>query len=157
MNNNQELKTLLREKEELFSKVERITNDIFEAPVDQINSLLETRGKTLEQVILIEGKIKSVAAEDEYLKSVLDCTCDISGLSGELKDLFEESLRIKAIVNRIIKNEDSIRLRIENEMNSLLERIETMNRSSKTVAESYKRSVETGISQGFGANRKKTV
>ena len=155
MKNSHELKKLLQEKEDLFFQIERITYEISEAPIDQINELLDTRGNLLEQVIRSDNKIKSLV--DENLKSVLDCSCDISGLSEEQKELFEKALSIKAVVNRIVKNEDIIRLRIENERDSLLKRIETMNNSSKTVAESYKRSVKTGLSQGLGANKKKTV
>ena len=157
MKNNQELKQLLREKEMLFNEVERITNEIFEAPVDIINALLETRGSALEQVNIVNQKISPLIEGDENLRSVLNCSCEISGLSGELKELFEQALRIRAIANRIIKNEDCIRQRIENERDSLLAKIETMNRSSKTVAESYKRSVETALPRGFGSGKNKTV
>ncbi len=157
MTNNQKLKQLLREKEILFNEVERITNDIFESPVDVINALLETRGSVLEQVNIVNQKISPLIEGDENLRSVLNCTCDISGLSGEMKELFEQSLRIRAVANRIIKNEDCVRQKIENERDSLLEKIETMNSSSKTVAESYKRSVETALPRGFGNSKNKTV
>lgn len=145
MNNSQELKNLLLKKQELFLEVERITNEIFSAPIDLINSLLESRGKTIEQVILIDDKIKPFTEGNEPLRSVLNCTCDMSNISGEQKELLEEALRIKAIANRVLKNEDSIRLRIENERDSLLKTIENLNHSSSTVAKSYMRSVETGI------------
>ena len=157
MNNNQEIKQLLSEKEMLFIEVEKITDDIFEAPVDIINELLETRGIALEQVNKIDEKLNPLVEGDEHLKSVLNCSCDISALSGEMKELFEKALRNKAIVNRIIKNQDSIRQKIESERDSLLQKIEIMNCSSKTVAESYKRSVDTALPQGFGGTRNKTV
>lgn len=157
MNNNQVLKQLLSEKELLFIEVEKITNEIFDAPVDIINALLETRGNALEQVNKVDEKLSPITENDEHLKSVLNCSCDISELSGESKELFEQVLRIKAVVNRIIKNQDSIRQKIDNERQSLLQRIEIMNNSSKTVAESYKRSVETALPRDFGGSRNKTV
>lgn len=154
---NHDLNHLLQQKVTLFKQVEIITNDILEAPIEDINMLLETRGNVLEQVVQIDDYIKLQVEGDTQLKSILNGSCDMSALSGEQKELFEEALRIRAVVNRIIKNEDSIRLRIENERDSLLEKIETMNSSSKTVAESYKRSVETAIPQDFGSSRNKTV
>ncbi|PKM74471.1 MAG: hypothetical protein CVU91_00980 [Firmicutes bacterium HGW-Firmicutes-16] len=157
MKNNQKLTQLLREKEVLFIDVERITNDIFEAPVDIINALLETRGNALERVNQVNDKISPLIEGDEHLKSILNCSCEISGLTGETKELFEQALRIRAVANRIIKNEDCVRQRIENERDLLLEKIETMNRSSKTVAESYKRSVETALPHGFGNSKNKTM
>ena len=157
MNNIQELKQLLSEKEMLFIEVEKITDEVFEAPVDIINALLETRGVALEQVNRIDEILNPLVEGDEHLKSVLNCSCDISALSGERQELFEQALRIKAIVNRIIKNQDSIRQKIERERDSLLQKIETMNSSSKTVAESYKRSVDTALPHGFGGTRNKTV
>ncbi len=69
----------------------------------------------------------------------------MSSISNEQKELLEEALRIKAIANRVLKNEDSIRIRIENERDSMLKTIENLNHSSSTVAKSYMRSVETGI------------
>jgi organic radical activating enzyme len=157
MNSNQKLKQLLSEKEMLFIEVEKITDDIFEAPVDIINVLLETRGNALEQVNKVDEKLNPLIEDDEHLRNVLNCSCDISGLSGESKELFDQSLRIKAVVNRIIKNQESIRQKIENERDSLLQSIENMNNSSKTVAESYKRSVETALTRGFDGSRNKTV
>ena len=157
MNNNEKLKQLLSEKELLFIEVERITDEIFDASVDRINELLETRGAALEQTAIINEKLSALIIDDEHLKSVLNCSCDISGLSEEMKELFEQSLRIRAIVNRIIKNQDSIRQKIENERDSLLQKIETMNSSSKTVAKSYKRSVETALPHSFDGNKNKTV
>ena len=157
MDNYFELKKLLYKKQELFIAAEIITNDINEAPIEQITNLLEKRGEVLEQVNLIDNQIKAIVADDEVLRGVLNCTCEMSTLQGELKELFEESLRAKAIVNRIIKNEDTIRLRIENERDSLLTKIETINSSSNSIAESYKRSVKTGFSQGFLNGRNKTI
>ena len=154
MYNSQELKNLLLAKQELFLEVERITNEIFDVSLDSINPLLETRGKVIEQVIFIDDKIKVLIGGDEYLRSVLNCTCDMSDLSDELKELVEESLRAKAVANRIIKNEDSVRLRIENERDSMLDKIENLNQSSSTVAQSYKRSVETGIPQKISSKKK---
>lgn len=157
MDINLELKNLLQKKQELFLNVEAITNDINEFPIDRITELLEKRGEALEQVVLIDNQIQTLVGDNENLKSVLSCTCEISELQGESKELFEQVLRIKAIVNRIIKNEDMVRLKIENERDSLLNKIETINSSSNSIAESYKRSVNTGFSQGNTSNTKKTI
>ncbi len=157
MDINIELKNLLRKKRDLFLEVEAITQDINVGPIDRFNELLEKRGEALEQVILTDNQIKAITDGNEVLQSVLNCTCEISELQGELKELFEEVLSVKAIVNRIIKNEDIVRLRLESERDSLLNRIETINSSSNSVAESYKRSVETGFPQGKSGNMKKTI
>ena len=157
MENNQQLMQLLYRKEELFSEVDKITDEIYEAPVDIINALLETRGNVLEQAGEVNSRISALAEGDEYLKSVLNCSCDVSGLSEEMKELFEQALRIRAIVNRILKNEDCVRRRIESERDSLLGKIENINHSSKTLAESYKRSVETAIPHSFGDGKSKSI
>ena len=157
MDINVELKNLLHKKQELFLDVEAITNEINEFSIDRITELLEKRGEALEQVVLIDNQIKMIVGDNDKLQSVLSCTCEISELQGEPKELFEEVLRIKAIVNRIIKNEDIIRLKIESERDSLLNKIETINSSSNSIAESYKRSVNTGFSQGNIGNTKKSI
>ena len=152
-----ELRRLLKDKENCFALVEKITDDLCEAPVEQINALLKARGEALEKAVRIDEKLKTLIGDDAYLKSVLDCSCDISSLPDNLKPLFEASLQIRATANRIIRNQDVIRLKIENERDMLLKSIETMNRSSKSVAEHYKRSVETGLTQTLGSKKKKTV
>ena len=157
MDNIFELKKLLQKKQALFLDVEKITNEMSESPIDKIDELLEKRGEALEQVIELEAQIKAILAEDESLSSVVSCTCDMAALKGEMKDLFEESLRVRAIVNRIIKNEDIVRLRIESERDSLLHKIETLNSSSISVAESYKRSVNTGLPQNFFTSKNKII
>ena len=152
-----ELKRLLERKYKLFLEVERITDEMNESHIDKITELLEIRGETLEKVIELNNQIKSIIAQDESLRSVINCDCEMNSLKGELKELFEESLRVRAIVNRIIKNEDDIRFKIESERESLLNRIETMNASSTSVADSYRRSVKTGLPQEFSNNKDKTI
>lgn len=157
MDNIFELKNLLQKKRKLFLEVEEITNEMNESHIDTITELLEKRGKALEQVIELEAQIKPIIDDDESLNSVLNCSCDMASLKGEIKELFEEALRVRAIVNRIIKNEDIVRLKIESERESLLNKIETLNNSSISVAESYKRSVKTGLPQNTFKSKNKII
>lgn len=153
-NDSQILMQLLKDKEALMSEAEKLTFDISLASIDEIGPLLEKRGAVLESVIKKDSEIKVLIGGNEHMRAVINCSCDIPSLDDGEKELFEEAIRIKAIANRIIKNEETIRLKIENERDTLLKNIETLNHSSKVVAESYKRSVETGISRGFRKNDK---
>ena len=148
---------LLQEKGRLFHGVEALTDEIFAASIDRINPLLDERGQILEQIAGINEKLRCFAGADAQLKSVLNCSLEADALTDETRVLFEEALRIRAAINRILKSEDNVRQRIENERTALMERIETMNSSSKTIADSYKRSVETAIPGSFDGGRDKTV
>ncbi len=157
MDNIFELKKLLEKKQKLFLEVEKITDEMNESHIDRITELLEKRGEYLEQVILLNNQIKPIIAENESLGDVINCSCEMSSLKGELKELFELSLRVRAIVNRIVKNEDIVRLKIDSERESLLQRIEILNSSSTSVAESYKRSVNTGLFQDYSNSKNKKI
>jgi hypothetical protein len=148
---------LLQEKGRLFHEVESLTGEIFAAPIDRINALLDTRGQVLEQIVEINERLRGFAGADAHLKSVLNCSLETDALTDETRTLFEEALRIRAAINRILKSEDNVRQRIENERSALLERIETMNSSSKTIADSYKRSVETAFPGNYDGGRDQSV
>lgn len=157
MNNSNEILKLLNEKKILFLEVEQITNDIMSAPVSDIAATLERRGKLLDSVVLLDQKISAFVGNDAVVRSVLNNTCDASSLSKEYSTLFEASLKIKAIVNRIRNSENGIKERITTERDNTLAKIERLNQSSVSVAEKYKRSLETGFPQGRGFDSNKKI
>ncbi len=148
---------LLQEKGRLFYEVEAITGEIFAAPIDKINPLLDMRGQVLEQIVVINDSLRAFAEADAHLKSVLNCNLEVDTLTDETRTLFEEALRIKAAINRILISENIVRQRVENEKSALLDRIEILNSSSKTIVERYKRSVETAFSSDFDGGRNQSI
>lgn len=151
------LKELMRKKQALFLEIERITNDMNKMPVEQVNDFLKKRREALDQAVITEECVREITAGDEFLQSVVNCTCDVSGLSPEMKGLYEEAVRCRSILNRIKKNEDITRLRIENRKDLLLEKIRTVNKSVNSVAENYRRAVRTGIPQRVVYKKNKMV
>ena len=73
------------------------------------------------------------------------------------KYIFEASMKVKAIANRVANGELIIKEHIEAERDGLREKIEEMNASSQSVAGSYMRSVKTGYPQSLLNKRPKII
>ena len=147
MENKTKLTELLNEKKRLFLEVENTTGQMVTAPFEQLAELLETRGGFLEQAKTVGEEISAIAAGDEVLKGVIRGDCDMTKLDGGLAEIYEAALAVRAVVNRIMKNEGTVILRLESEKEALRSKIEAINASSNSVAESYERSVATGLTQ----------
>ncbi len=138
---------ILEVKKAYFLDIESLTEKMKYAPVDELLEIFERRGKKLEQVAELDKELNAIAETELSLKSILSNAETPDGLDTEHAVIFRSSLDIKAAANRILKMEPEVRERVENERDILLEHIEEMNNSGNSVAASYKRSVQTGVSQ----------
>lgn len=136
---------LLKKQGNIFAEVEDITNKIVYEQIDNLPSLLEQRGELLEKSVLIKEEIDKVATNEPGVEDVLRCNCDIWDLSDEETMVFEAIMRVRATVNRISKMDSEVYFRIEKEKSSILEHIKQLNNSGNSVAENYKRAVQTGF------------
>jgi hypothetical protein len=146
MENKFELLELLYEKKRLFAEVESITNEMATAPLEQLEELLDTRGRLLEQAKAVTDKADGLPL-DEGVRSVLKGNCDMTKLEGDMALIYEAAMSVRAVVNRIVQNESTVTMRLESEKEALRSKIEAINASSNSVAETYERSLATGLSQ----------
>lgn len=156
MKNYSKIVKLLGEQGKVFAEVEDITNKIIYEQIDKLPQLLEHRGKLLERATLIKKEIDKVADEPGVM-DILRCNCDISNLSYEETAVFEAIMRVRATANRISKMDSEVFSRIEKEKNSILEHIKQLNNSGNSVAENYKRAVQTGFPKTHFDGNKITV
>ena len=138
-----EVLSLLAEEYKELSQVEKLTETIFNAPSDDFIDLIAERGSFLNKAVLAENRLKEIGAADAVLRDVLSGRAELGALTPELQEVFEASLRVKATLCRIRRLEPQVITRMENERAEALSHIEELNRSSGSVAGSYKAAVST--------------
>lgn len=149
---------LLGKQNEVLEEVEAITDKILCEQAEELTGLVEERGKLLEESLLLKEEIAKAAADNHDVLNVLRCSCDISNLSDEQTMVFDGLMRARATASRISRMDSEIYSRIEREKSSILEHLETLNRSGNSVAESYKRAVQTGFPENrFDGENNMTV
>lgn len=158
MNNHSKIIELIGKQRIVFEEVEDITNKIIYEQIEEFPQLMEKREELLKKSLLIKEEINKVAAIEPGVLNVLSLNCDISRLSDENAMVFEALMRVRATANRINRMDSEVYSRIEREKSSILEYIETLNSSGNSVAENYKRAVQTAFSGNrFDGDKKITV
>ena len=153
----QEIAARVDEKRELFLRIEQVSERMREASADELAELFAERGELLEQVQALDENIKELAKGDESILAALANKSEPETLEGDQKKIFEASMKVKAIANRVANGELIIKEHIEAERDGLREKIEEMNVSSQSVAGSYMRSVKTGYPQSLLNKRPKII
>lgn len=143
--NKSEILSLLEEEQVQLSEVEKRTESILYASSDDFVELIADRGSHLSRAVLAENRLKELGAGDETLRDVLNGPADINALTPDQREIFEASLRVKAILCRIKRLEPQVITRMENERAEALSHIEELNHSSGTIAGSYKAAASTAI------------
>lgn len=152
-----QLLPLLARKKLLFLEVEEVTSDMCVLSIEDLVIHTDKRGRLLEEISKIDEEIKLLCDNDTALWDALNHICGRQDLPDELAELFDLSLSIKAVINRILKNEDNIRLHLISEKQRVVEKMENLNMSGTSVAERYHRSVQTGRNQPFGGGNNKII
>lgn len=145
LKNKTQIVSLLAEEREQLAEVERLTEEILYAPSDDFIALIADRGGYLSRAVVAENKLKALSACDETLHSVLSGQAELNSLTPDLQEVFEASLRVKAILCRIKRLEPQVVTRMENERAEALSHIEELNRSSGSIAGTYKAAVSTAM------------
>ena len=147
----------LTRKKNLFLQIEEITDNMCLLQVEELLVSVEARQIRLEEITQLDITLKEYCQEDPLLKSVLNHDCTTKGLSDELCTLYDIALSIKACVNRIMQNDENVRLHLAFEKDRILSNIEQLNTSSTVVADRYHRSIQTANSNPFGVSQKKWI
>ena len=157
MENIEKLVTLLVEKRDIFLKVEELSNMMLTSPIEEILDIQADRGQLLQQAVKVQDEINKEVSIDKSVKDILNNSCDMSNLSENMARLYEASMRVKAVINRINNLEVDLRTRLEGERSDILDKLESMNKSSNSVAGNYKRSVQMGVPQISLFEKEKSV
>ncbi len=128
---------MLAEKRETFLQLEEITGSLALQGADEIISSMKKRADLFETMRGLDKKISSEAADDRKLRDALNNACNRADVEENLEEIFDLSLKIKAIANRLIKNENLVLEHFDSEKKSILQEIEKLNRSGTAAANRY--------------------
>ncbi len=131
----------LREKTKLLSEVEKITDSMAVVPQEELLACTEKRGKLVDEIKLLDDKLREFAGMDDGIRSVLNNFCEKDDLTEELSKVYVEVLSVNAVLNRINRNDDVIKNRIEYEKEKILNKIQTFNQGGEAATQRYYKSV----------------
>jgi hypothetical protein len=131
----------LREKTKLLSEVEKITESMAVVPQEELLACTEKRGKLVDEIKLLDDKLREFAGMDNEIRSVLNNVCEKDDLTEELSKVYVEVLSVNAVLNRINSNDDVIKNRIEYEREKILNKIQSFNQGGEAATQRYYKSV----------------
>lgn len=144
---------LLEKKLQLFMEITQITDTMITLDADGLFDAVNQREQILAQIQAIDNNINNLSLENSLLLDSINNTCSKDSLSSILQDIYDISFKIKGLITKLVRNEESIRVYIENEKQEILDKIQNLNQSSNSVASKYSQGVQT--SQQNIANSKK--
>jgi hypothetical protein len=131
----------LRVKTRLLSEVEKITELMAVVPQEELLTCTEKRGKLIDEIKLIDDKLREFAGMNNEIRSVLNNFCVKSDLTEELSKVYVEVLSVNAVLNRINSNDDVIKNRIEYEREKILNKIQAFNQGGEAATQRYYKSL----------------
>lgn len=137
---------LLAQKKTLFSEFESVTETMYCMQAEDLAAAMDQRGLLLEQVAELDRQLAACAAGREDIRAALAHSCGREDLAPQLAEIYDAALAVKAVVNRLIKNKDSIYLHLESEKQRIRAKMEELNSGGASVAERYHQSVLTSVS-----------
>lgn len=141
---------LLSDKRDLFLEMEEVTSAMCLQQVEQIAESMDRRSRLIERIDLVDASLADLCAGRDWVRAAMQHTCDRDGLPQELGEVYDASMAVKAVVNRIVRNDDAVKAHLEFEKQRVLQKVEELNRSGTAVANQYYQSVKTAIPNPVG-------
>ncbi|HJC72336.1 MAG TPA: hypothetical protein H9698_06040 [Candidatus Ruthenibacterium merdavium] len=136
-NERAKLLQLLEEKKELFLEMEQVSEKMLLMDADELTQACSQRQKILDQVQEIDRVLKGMCQEDEEARLVMNHEVQPEAEDKALKALYEMSFAVKAVVNRIVREEEARRNHMEQQRDAIKYKIEELNQSGSSVARQY--------------------
>lgn len=136
-NERAKLLQLLEEKKELFLEMEQVSEKMLLMDADELTQACSQRQKILDQVQEIDRVLKGMCQEDEEARLVMNHEVQPEAEDKALKALYEMSFAVKAVVNRIVREEEARRNHVEQQRDAIKYKIEELNQSGSSVARQY--------------------
>ena len=131
----------LQKKTKLLSEVEKITESMAVVPQEELLSCTEKRGELIDEIKLLDDKLREFAGMNNEVRSVLNNICEKDDLTEELSKIYVEVLAVNAVLNRINSNDDVIKNRIEYEREKILNKIQAFNQGGEAATQRYYKSL----------------
>ncbi len=140
-----ELLNLLSKKKNLFLQFEEISEKMFLNTIDQLEQDMEKREEILQTVSAIDQSIAGLCENHPRWERVLKHELSPTTLQPDEMTLYDTSLSIKAIVNRILSNAPALEEHLASEKQRIADKMSELDYRTKTMVDGYHQSVLTGL------------
>lgn len=145
MKDLEQMLDLMEQKRVYFLHYEKEMEDLPLLPAEEMEACLERGANLIKRIEELDGRLsRLIQQEGPLARSAANHECDRDQLTPELGKLYDASLNVKAVANRILRNDGLIRQRIAYEREQALEKIKEINSRSDSVAGKYQRYTRTG-------------
>ncbi len=149
MSVTEDLVKLLSRKKGLATSFEAVTADmLYEENSGVLMQMVERREQILEQMSGLDDIIRATCEGDKDLLDALNHRSNRGGLDQNLGKIYDASMEVKAVLNRLQNGNEAIVEHLMNVKANLKEKIEEVNSSSHSVAQKYHKAVMTAITKG---------
>lgn len=139
----EQIRGLLERQQSLFLEYEQETYQIAAGDAEQIPSCMEERTRLQREIDWISQEIRTLCQDlpegEGMLDAIFRCTSAMD-LPEEYRELFTQSLGIRAALQRIKELESQAAERMESVRDELLEKIKSINQGSEAKVSRYYRS-----------------
>lgn len=143
----------INQKKQLFQEVETICEKMLVMEVEDLIASVEKRAVLLEQIAQQDAELKVLCTQENAIKEMLNNTRLPN--TEEEEQLYQSSMKVKAIASRILEGEKTIEEYMQYKTNELKNKIEQLNGSSQSTAKRYHQVIAGGIvsdSKNFSRN-----
>lgn len=129
---------LLQKKQETFSRYEEATRAMLSCHTDALEEQVDLRQQLIGEIDSLDQEIGALLAQcgpnAPLVGQALRNACPRDSLPEELRPLYDSARPIVAIIHRVGRMEPQVRERMEDERDSLLEKIKDHNKSPNVQA-----------------------
>ena len=152
----QQIETILQfldEKKSLFLQFEQESEQMCFCLPDEIEGHMEQRLALQKKIQDLDQQLSALYESLPEAAQAVSNQEDFSDLPATLRPVYDRSLEIKGVINRILQNEPMLKERLELERADLLKKLEENKKSSGSVAQKYYNSIHTGINKPYFAQK----
>lgn len=146
MEKKSEILGLLNRKRELLSIFETVTASmLYEDDTQALEASVAQRQEILDKAASLDRQIRQICQGNAELLQALNHQCDRGNLPEDLAALYDASLAVKAVANRIQSCDAGVIEHMEMAREKLKDKIEEINSGGYAVASKYYRAAQTGV------------
>lgn len=148
-----QLTPLMEEKFQILTQIQVVTDPLPSASFEELVAGMKKRDPLFDSLKRVDASIHELTKDCPELTKILSNQATHEEVTEDLKPLWQLEMNIMSIVNRLLRNEESLRLNMETLQEEARKGIEKQNTSSAALASKYGAATETG--RGYAPRQSK--
>lgn len=144
MSQTQPILDLLAQKKSLFLQFEQESEAMCFGSADEMDLHMCERLKLQQQIQDIDDQLAPLYQAVPEAAQAASLTGTRDAFPPEIAAVYDASMAVKGVVNRILLNEPTLLERVQLERSALLRKLEETRQSSSSVANGYYKTMSTG-------------